>query len=69
VIGDPQAVAEKITYIDEVLGGISRFTIQLTAGTVSHEKVMRAIELLGTEVAPMIANQWSAHQLSIRTRR
>jgi len=54
VIGDPKAVAEKITYIDEVLGGVSRFTIQLTAGTVSHEKVMRAIELLRTEVAPMV---------------
>ena len=31
-----------------------RFLIQLTVGPMPHDKVMRAIELLGTEVAPAV---------------
>ena len=53
-VGDPETVAEKLVYVDEVLGGVSRFTLQLTAGTLPHAKVMRAIELLGTRVAPVV---------------
>ncbi len=54
VVGDPETVAEKLLYVDEALGGVSRFTLQLTAGTLPHAKVMRAIELLGTQVAPAV---------------
>ena len=54
IVGDAEAVADKILYENEVLGGISRITIQLTAGTIPHGKVMRAIELLGTRVAPIV---------------
>jgi probable LLM family oxidoreductase len=54
LVGDPEAVAEKILYENEVLGGISRFAIQLTSGTIPHRKVMHAIELLGTRVAPIV---------------
>lgn len=50
VIGDPETVAEKMRYVDEALGGVSRITLQLTAGTMPHAPVMRAIELLGTRV-------------------
>ncbi len=57
LVGDPEAVAEKILYENEVLGGISRITIQLTAGTVPHRKVMHAIELLGTRVAPLVRRE------------
>jgi probable LLM family oxidoreductase len=57
LVGDPETVAEKILYENEVLGGISRFAIQLTAGTIPHRKVMHAIELLGTRVAPMVKKE------------
>lgn len=50
VIGDPTTVAEKIRYIDEVLGGISRVTLQQTVGSLPQAQVLRSIELLATEV-------------------
>jgi probable LLM family oxidoreductase len=56
LIGDPQTVAEKILYENEVLGGIDRVSIQLTPGTIPHSKVLHAIELLGTRVAPLLKN-------------
>jgi probable LLM family oxidoreductase len=57
LVGGPEAIAEKILSIDEVLGGISRVSIQLTPGTLPHAKVMHAIELLGTRVAPMVRKE------------
>lgn len=46
-VGSPQTVAAKLKYVHEVLGGVDRVNIQLTSGTLPHEDVMRAIELLG----------------------
>ena len=57
LVGDPEAIAEKILYENEVLGGLSRVAIQLTSGTLPHSKVMHAIELLGTRVAPMVKKE------------
>jgi probable LLM family oxidoreductase len=57
LVGGPEAVAEKILSIDEVLGGISRISIQLTPGTLPHAKVMHAIELLGARIAPMVRKE------------
>ncbi len=54
LVGDPETVAEKLLYENEVLGGVSRATILLTPGTIPHNKVMHAIELLGTKVAPLV---------------
>ncbi len=31
-----------------------RFLIQFSVGTMPHAKIMRSIELLGTEVAPVV---------------
>lgn len=53
LVGSPAEVAEKILYEHELFGQ-QRFLIQLTVGTMPHAKVMRAIELLGTEVAPAV---------------
>ena len=50
VIGDAATAAEKILYIDEALGGISRVTFQMGVSTLPHEKMLRAIELLGTKL-------------------
>lgn len=53
VVGDPEQVAEKIVRrYGEV--GHDRFLAQLSVGSVPHHQVMRAIELFGTEVAPMV---------------
>lgn len=52
-VGSPQEIVEKILH-QHALFGHSRFLLQLTVGALPHEKVMRAIELLGTEVAPAV---------------
>jgi len=54
LIGDPETVATKILYVNEALGGISRITFQMGVSTLPHEKMMHAIELLGTRVAPIV---------------
>jgi probable LLM family oxidoreductase len=54
LIGDAETVANKILYVNEVLGGISRLTFQMTVATVPHEPMMRSIEILGTRVAPLV---------------
>jgi probable LLM family oxidoreductase len=57
LIGDVETVAEKILYVNKVLGGISRITFQMGVSTLRHEKMMRAIELLGSRVAPIIRKE------------
>lgn len=54
IVGDAETVVEKILYENEALGGIDRMTILLTPGTLPHRKVLNAIELLGTQVAPAV---------------
>jgi probable LLM family oxidoreductase len=51
LIGDAETVAKKILYVNEALGGISRLTFQMGVSTVPHKKMLRAIEILGREVA------------------
>jgi hypothetical protein len=46
---------EKILY-EHALFGNERFMAQISVGTLSHDKVMGAIELFGTEVAPAVRN-------------
>jgi len=53
-IGDAETVAEKILYVDEALGGISRVSFQMTVSTLPQTKLMRATELLGTKVVSII---------------
>jgi alkanesulfonate monooxygenase SsuD/methylene tetrahydromethanopterin reductase-like flavin-dependent oxidoreductase (luciferase family) len=54
LIGDAETVVEKILRTNEDLGGISRLNFQMTVATLPHAKMMHAIELLGTRVAPLI---------------
>ncbi len=53
LVGSPEQVVEKILYEYELFG-MERFLIQLTVGPMPHDRVLRAIELLGTEVAPAV---------------
>ncbi|MDB4875519.1 MAG: putative FMN-dependent luciferase-like monooxygenase family protein [Gemmatimonadetes bacterium] len=54
LIGNAEEVAEKIVRHSEALGGISRVTFQMNAASLPQAKLLRAIELLGTRVAPAV---------------
>ncbi|KZF04421.1 luciferase [Rhodococcus sp. EPR-157] len=54
-MGDPQTVAEKIVRVSEQLGGVDRLSLQMTNPRLAHGDLLRGIELLGTEVAPIVA--------------
>ncbi|CAM3245828.1 LLM class flavin-dependent oxidoreductase [Brevibacillus invocatus] len=63
-VGDPQTVAEKIIHLRKQVG-ITRFMLHVPVGTMPHDQVMKAIELLGTEVAPRVREEiadWEAKQ-------
>jgi probable LLM family oxidoreductase len=57
VIGDPDEVVEKIIRHSKALGGISRITFMMNAASLPHVKLMRAIELIGTRVAPALREE------------
>jgi probable LLM family oxidoreductase len=52
-VGSPQQVTEQILRLHETFQH-QRTLLQLSIGSVGHRDVMRAIELLGTEVAPAV---------------
>ncbi|MEZ5106180.1 MAG: LLM class flavin-dependent oxidoreductase [Draconibacterium sp.] len=54
VIGSPDEVAEKILRHSKALGGISRFTFQMDNAGLTHEQLLKAIELIGEKVIPMV---------------
>ena len=53
LVGSPGEVVEKILHEHELFGN-ERFMAQISVGTLPHDRVMRAIELFGTEVAPAV---------------
>lgn len=50
-VGSPDTVARRVAETIRTMG-IARFTIKYSAGTLSHEKMMRCVELYGREVIP-----------------
>jgi probable LLM family oxidoreductase len=54
LMGSVQEVADKAVHVHEVLGGVSRLTFQMTNVALSHDRMLRAIDLLGREVAPLV---------------
>jgi alkanesulfonate monooxygenase SsuD/methylene tetrahydromethanopterin reductase-like flavin-dependent oxidoreductase (luciferase family) len=53
LVGSPQEVIDKILYEHELFGH-TRFLAQISVGPIAHARVMRAIELFGTVVAPAV---------------
>lgn len=53
IVGSPEEVTDKILYQHELFGH-HRTLIQMPIGSVPHRELMRAIELLGTRVAPAV---------------
>jgi probable LLM family oxidoreductase len=58
-VGSPQQVVDKILLQHEWFGH-DRFGLQLSVGTLPHDKVMKAIELLGTVVKPAVTKALGA---------
>ncbi len=54
MVSDAETVAAKVLQMDKALGGISRISFQMSVAALHHDKLMHAIELLGTHVAPII---------------
>ena len=55
-VGDPETVAEKIVAQHRLFGN-SRFLLQMAIGVMPHAKIMKAIELYGTRVAPLVRKE------------
>ena len=65
-VGTPEEIIEKILFQHELFGH-QRLLLQLGVGTIEHLKVMRAIELLGTRVAPVVRAEIARRQASAVT--
>jgi alkanesulfonate monooxygenase SsuD/methylene tetrahydromethanopterin reductase-like flavin-dependent oxidoreductase (luciferase family) len=65
LVGDAETVAEKVLYVNEVLGGISRLTFQMTVSNVPHAAMLRSIEILGTKVAPLVRKELGVEVLPV----
>ncbi|PLT29563.1 LLM class flavin-dependent oxidoreductase [Peribacillus deserti] len=63
-VGDSETVAKKIIHLRKNVG-ITRFMLHVPVGSMPHADVMKAIELLGKEVAPIVREEvagWEAAQ-------
>jgi len=57
-VGSPQTVARKIAATAKALG-LSRFDMKYSAGALPHDKIMRCIELYGSQVIPLVREMLS----------
>jgi probable LLM family oxidoreductase len=55
-VGSPDDIIEKILFQHSIFNH-QRLLLQLSVGTMPHDKVMHAIELLGTKVAPVVREE------------
>lgn len=66
VIGSPEEVTEKILYQHKIFGH-QRFLLQSSVGAISHSKIMHAIELFGTKVAPVVRRETEPASTSVKS--
>jgi alkanesulfonate monooxygenase SsuD/methylene tetrahydromethanopterin reductase-like flavin-dependent oxidoreductase (luciferase family) len=52
-VGSPETVAQKMAYAIKAVGA-QRFDLKYSTGPMSHSKLMKSIELLGTKVVPRV---------------
>ncbi|WP_439502233.1 LLM class flavin-dependent oxidoreductase [Aminobacter ciceronei] len=55
-VGNPEQVAEKIVAQHKIFKN-DRFLLQMAIGIMPHDKIMKAIELYGTKVAPLVRKE------------
>ena len=53
IIGNPKDVADKIIGLHKIFGN-DRILVQMGLGALPHKDMLRAIELMGKEVAPLV---------------
>jgi probable LLM family oxidoreductase len=54
LVSDAPTVAAKLLKMNDALGGISRISFQMSVAALQHDRLLHAIELLGTAVAPIV---------------
>jgi probable LLM family oxidoreductase len=54
LVGTPEDVAAKIQRHSDALGGISRITFMMNGASLPHAKLMSAIDLIASRVAPVL---------------
>lgn len=65
-VGSPEQVAEKLLHHYEAFAH-QRTMLQLAVGPVPHLDIMRAIELLGTQVAPIVREEVARRETATST--
>jgi probable LLM family oxidoreductase len=55
-LGDADTVVTKLRRVSAQLGGVDRVALQMTNPRLGHAELLRGIELLGTQVAPRVAD-------------
>lgn len=63
LVGTPEEVIERALLHHEIFGH-QRFLLQISVGTLPHAQVLKAIELFGTEVAPVLRREIASRQAS-----
>lgn len=63
LVGSPDQVIEKILFQHELFRH-DRFLMQLSVGTMPHDRIMHAIELFGTRVAPVVRRETAARAVA-----
>ena len=61
VLGSAQHAIDKILYAHELFGH-DRHLLQLTVGPIAHRDVMRAIEIFGRDVAPVVRREVASRE-------
>ncbi|MEX2204056.1 MAG: LLM class flavin-dependent oxidoreductase [Actinomycetota bacterium] len=67
-VGAPQQIVEKILFQWDIFHH-DRVLLQFSVGSIPHEKIMRSIELLGTEVAPVVREEIARRKAEDETSR
>ncbi len=57
LVGDAPTVAAKILSVSAALGGIARMSFQMSVAALPHAQALRAIEIIGTQVIPLVRNE------------
>ena len=63
-VGNPEQVAEKLLFEHDLFHH-DRYLAQISVGAVQHSDVMRAIELFGTRVAPVVRAEVQRREASM----
>jgi probable LLM family oxidoreductase len=63
-VGSPEQVAEKILFEHELFA-MDRYVGQMSVGAVAHADVLKAMELFGTRVAPLVREEVARREAAV----